>query len=62
MKAQRGRKTIKDGKLFTFKFDPRVARYLPAEAKHSNKSMTAIIEETLLFRKQLKAWPPKIAA
>ena len=43
-----------------FRLKEPLAIFLRGEAERSNKTMTAIIEELLSYRKQFKSWPPDI--
>jgi hypothetical protein len=41
-----------------FRLEKSLAEFLREEAEKSNKTMTAILEELLAYRRKFKSWPP----
>jgi hypothetical protein len=44
-----------------FRLEKSLAGFLRDEAVKNNKTMTAILEELLVYRRKLKSWPPDSA-
>ena len=42
-----------------FRIEKSLAAFLRKEATRSRKTMTAILEELLAYRRQFKSWPPE---
>ena len=57
--AKRRKKKLRTkAPAMVFRLKEPLADFLRGEAEKSNKTMTAIVEELLSYRKQFKSWPP----